>query len=88
MAEKGFYTPTDLDMLRMENELLALENRFLKSQLAGEPNGVVGASAERLSYLEQAEGDLRWLLVRMGGSPVAWLFRLKRGFRALEERYL
>lgn len=27
-----FYTPTDLDALRMENELLALENRLLRSR--------------------------------------------------------
>lgn len=34
MPEKDFYSPTDPDALRRENELLALEVRFLKAQLA------------------------------------------------------
>ena len=34
MSRDDFYTPTDIDALRMENELLALEARFLRSQLA------------------------------------------------------
>ena len=33
MSENDFYTPTDLDMLRMENELLAFEVRFLRARL-------------------------------------------------------
>ena len=34
MSSDDFYTPTDMDALRMENELLALEARFLRSDLA------------------------------------------------------
>ncbi len=34
MSRDDFYTPTDIDALRMENELLALEARFLRSDLA------------------------------------------------------
>ena len=34
MPKDDFYTPTDIDALRMENELLAFEVRFLKTQLA------------------------------------------------------
>ncbi len=35
MPKDDFYTPTDIDTLRMENELLAFEVRFLKARLAG-----------------------------------------------------
>ena len=34
MSRDDFYTPTDMDALRMENELLVLEARFLRSDLA------------------------------------------------------
>ena len=33
MSRDDFYKPTDADALRMENELLAFEVRFLKTQL-------------------------------------------------------
>ena len=35
LSANEFYTPTELDALRMENELLAFEVRFLRTQLAG-----------------------------------------------------
>lgn len=34
LSANDFYAPTDIDALRMENELLAFEVRFLKTQLA------------------------------------------------------
>jgi phage shock protein A len=34
LPKDDFYTPTDTDALRMENELLAFEVRFLKAQLS------------------------------------------------------
>ncbi len=34
MSRDDFYTPTDTDVLRMENELLVFEVRFLKAQLS------------------------------------------------------
>jgi chromosome segregation ATPase len=47
LPKDDFYTPTDIDALRMENELLAFEVRFLKAQLA---------ETERLkSRLEESE---------------------------------
>lgn len=33
MPAEDFFTPTDLDALRMESELLTLENRFLKGRI-------------------------------------------------------
>ena len=34
MPDEGFYVATDTDVLRMENELLALENRLLRGRQA------------------------------------------------------
>lgn len=86
MSESDFYTPTDIDLLRMENELLAFEVRFLRARL-GESK--VGRSpANQLSHLEEAEHDLQLLLKRMGSSPFGWLLRRRESFRTLEERYL
>jgi hypothetical protein len=33
MPTDDYFTPTDLDALRMESELLALENTFLKGRI-------------------------------------------------------
>jgi hypothetical protein len=101
LPKDDFYTPTDIDALRMENELLAFEVRFLKAQLA---------ETERLkSQLEEAERskaevrrqldsqleesrnakkDLALLLRRLGNSPLGPFFRTRSSFRTLERRYL
>ena len=39
MSESDFYAPTDADVLRMENELLGFEVRFLKARLGGSAEG-------------------------------------------------
>ena len=89
MPEDDFYTPTDIDSLRMENELLAFEVSFLKARMAGAGKraGSTG-SLSRVSYLEEAEQDLVLLLRRMGGSPLGYILRRNKSFRTLEERYL
>ena len=89
MSENDFYTPTDLDMLRMENELLAFEVRFLRARL-GWPGRGSGSSPSlnRLAQLEEAESDLVLLVRRMSSSPLGPFLRLRGGFRTLEERYL
>jgi hypothetical protein len=75
--------------LRMENELLAFEVRFLRSRL-GQPAKIPGSSTSmnRLAYLEEAERDLVLLLRRMSASPLAPLLRRNKNFRTLEYRYL
>ena len=104
MSKDDFYTPTDLDALRMENELLAFEVGFLKAEVAeSERLKTRLAEAERsaaqlkdrltesdrsVARLEQAERDLVLFLRRLANSPLGWLFRLWRGFRTLEQRYL
>jgi hypothetical protein len=89
LPDNEFYTPTDVDLLRMENELLAFEVRFLRSRL-GQPAKIPGSSTSlnRLAYLEEAERDLVLLLRRMSASPLAPLLRRNKNFRTLEYRYL
>jgi hypothetical protein len=89
LTDNEFYTPTDIDLLRMENELLAFEVRFLKARL-GQPAKIPGSSTSlnRLAYLEEAERDLVLLLRRMSASPLGKIFRRRRSFRTLEQRYL
>jgi len=78
LPEDDFYTPTDIDALRMENELLAFEVRFLKAQLAE-----LGGPAD-----PRAEEDLVLLLRRLSNSPLGPFLRLRHSYRTLEQRYL
>ena len=89
MPEKEFYTPTDLDRLRMENELLAFEVRFLKARSGGQPE-IVGSpiSLSRMTHLEEAETDLKLLLGRIQNSPLGPVARTNKNFRTLNDRYL
>ena len=52
MPKDDFYTPTEVDALRMENELLAFEVRFLRTQLAERV-------AERVQELERSVAHLK-----------------------------
>jgi hypothetical protein len=89
LPEDDFYTPTDLDALRMENELLAFEVRFLRSRLGWTGRRAVApGSLSRLAHLEEAERDLVLLLRRMGRGPLGRVFRTRGNFRTLEQRYL
>ncbi len=73
MPTDDFYTPTDIDVLRMENELLAFEVRFLKARFA-EP--------ERFrTKLEEAEAQLEESRVQLGESRA----RLEETRAQLEE---
>ena len=76
MPEDDFYTPTDIDALRMENELLAFEVRFLNAQLA-ESERLKERLAEAessVARLESAEKDLILLLRRLTKGPLGWLW--------------
>jgi Tfp pilus assembly protein PilN len=94
LPKDDFYTPTDIDALQMENELLAFEIRFLKAQLADIQRLKKSHLAEtqrlesRLEASERVEKDLVLLLSRLANSPLGWLFRFRRGFRTLEQKYL
>ena len=89
MSEDEFYTPTDMDLLRMENELLAFEVRFLKARPGGSAEAAGSpVSLGRLTHLEEAETDLKLLLRRIRNSPLGPLAKTNRNFRTLEDRYL
>src|ERR687893_245498 len=76
-------------MLRMENELLSFEVRFLRARLGLQGRGTGSSpSLNRLAQLEEAERDLVLLIRRMSSSPLGPLLRLRRGFRTLEGRYI
>ena len=89
MSENEFYTPTDLDRLKMENELLAFEVRFLKARSGGQPE-MAGSpiSLSRMTHLEEAETDLKLLLRRIQNSPLGPVARTNKNFRTLNDRYL
>jgi chromosome segregation ATPase len=98
LPRDDFYVPTDVDALRMENELLTFEVRCLKARL-GEPERQLrdlkdrlASSEDRLAsseaQLKRVEEDLVWLLRRLAKSPFARLLRLRHGYRVLEQRYL
>ena len=57
MPNDDFYTPTDIDALRMENELLTFEVRFLKAQLA-EPERIAAQLEETRAQLEETRVQL------------------------------
>jgi hypothetical protein len=89
LPENNFYTPTDLDRLRMENELLAFEVRFLKARSGGQPETAGSpVSLSRMTHLEEAESDLKLLLRRIQNSPLGPVARTNKNFRTLNDRYL
>ena len=96
MPKDDFYTPTDIDALRMENELLAFEVRFLKAQRRleeserrlQESENSAAQLRDRLAEAERAEQDIVLLLRRLASSPFGWFFATKQNFRILEQRYL
>ena len=89
MSESDFYTPTDVDVLRMENELLAFEIRFLRASLGwAKRRSGSNITPARFSHLEEAENDLVLLLKRIGSSPLGLVFRRRPNFRTLQQRYL
>jgi hypothetical protein len=67
LSKDDFYKPTDIDALRMENELLSFEVRFLKTQLTeAEQLRSRLAEAEQLrSRLAEAEQEAEQLRSRL-----------------------
>ncbi len=58
MSRDDFYIPTDVDALRMENELLTFEVRFLKAQLSARETAAERSAAQLQSRLEEVERRL------------------------------
>ena len=55
MSTNDFYTPTDLDALRMENELLAFEAHYLRGQLSARLAESERCAAQLREQLAEAE---------------------------------
>jgi hypothetical protein len=58
LSRDDFYIPTDIDALRMENELLTFEVRFLKAQLSARETEAERSAAQLRSRLEESERRL------------------------------
>ena len=58
MSTNDFYTPTDIDALRMENELLAFEVRYLRGQLSARVAEYERSATELKNRLEESERRL------------------------------
>ncbi len=84
----------DVDRLRKENDLLALEMRVVRARSSGHRQEVedleveLAAARRQNRELERARRDLTRLLQRLGRRPYGWIFRRLRAFRRLEERWL
>lgn len=84
MTGKDFYTPTDADTLRRENELLAFEVRFLRARLAEEERN----PTDLLNELEEARRTIARLEERSSIAPQrkARLERSEKDLTTLLER--
>jgi Lon protease-like protein len=58
LSRDDFYTPTDIDALRMENELLAFEVRFLRTKRTAHEEELERHVAELKARLEESERRL------------------------------
>jgi uncharacterized protein HemX len=58
LPRDDFYMPTDMDALRMENELLTFEVRFLKAQLSAREAEHERSATQLQSRLEESERRL------------------------------
>ena len=101
MPKDDFYTPTDIDALRMENELLTFEVRFLRAQSVEVQQSKKRSERARaqledqlkeakssLARLEGVERDFISLLRRLANSPFSWYFLRNDEIRTLKQRYL
>jgi hypothetical protein len=68
LSREDFYTPTDIDALRMENELLAFEIRFLKAKFVTVVPGLELSPAQLKDRLEESERRLEESERRLGES--------------------
>jgi hypothetical protein len=65
LSKDDFYTPTDIDALRMENELLAFEVRFLRTLLAERVEELERSAAQLKDRLEESERSAAQLRDRL-----------------------
>jgi DNA repair exonuclease SbcCD ATPase subunit len=82
LPRDDFYTPTDIDALRMENELLVFEARFLRTQLTERAERM---AAERVEVLEHSITRLKDQLKHSERRLEESERRLEESERRLEE---
>jgi DNA repair exonuclease SbcCD ATPase subunit len=58
LSKDDFYTPTDIDALRMENELLTFEARYLRGQLSARVAEYERSTTELKNRLGESERRL------------------------------
>lgn len=101
MPLEDFYKPEDADVLRMENELLAFENRYLKARLvesqeatkrteksrSTDPTNVATVPVSRYRRLEMAERDVKYLVGWLSRRPYRWFLGRRKRYRRFLERY-
>jgi hypothetical protein len=78
LSKDDFYTPTDMDALRMENELLAFEVRFLRTLVAERV-------PERVEELEHSAAQLKDRLEESERSAAQLSARLAEAERAEQD---
>jgi len=89
MPATSFYTPTDADRLRMENDLLALEAQVLRARAAGFDARVARIEQEREHFRNEAEhlrGEIRKTRQAAAGRAMVdpeWYEELKHARRDL-----
>lgn len=89
MPRTEFYAPSDVDVLRMENDLLSHEVRYLRARMEQGADRQMGPAAQLTDRdLERAYNDMRWFVDRLDSSIVGPILRLWPGFRTLRDRYL
>lgn len=98
LEDEGFVEIDDIRSLRMESELLKLENQYLKARVGesdssrGEPHnpGPSGVFISQSEYdrLNRGYYDLRWLLRRFEATPARYVFRRFQGWKVLCNRHL
>ncbi len=70
-------------IFRASGNFRTLEKRYIRSQ-----GDRALTPTERAVYLEGAEKDLVLLLRRLGRGPLGMMFRRRKSFRTLQQRYL
>jgi chromosome segregation ATPase len=82
LPKDDFYTPTDIDALRMENELLTFEVRFLKTQFEAQ---LKARFADREAEHEHAAAQLRSRLEEVESQLEESRHQLEESRHQLEE---